>query len=128
MLIDRNQVRQLLRDSDFETLWLEELGWDDHPQKLSVTVDESEYLLTAIAEKRGMAVFLCPASTDEGIPRLYYPDVKFNGRLPNLFAKTSLFIPMLRKPHRSGSGSNGNRGNPSHVVNIPIIVDSPVNP
>ena len=68
MLIDRNQVRQLLRDSDFETLWLEELGWDDHTQKLSVTVDETEYLLTAIAEKHGMAVFRYSASNDRNIP------------------------------------------------------------
>ena len=31
-------------------------------------IDESEYLLTAIAQKRGMAVFLCSARTDGSIP------------------------------------------------------------
>ena len=31
-------------------------------------VDESEYILTIIAQKRGMAVFLCPARTDGSIP------------------------------------------------------------
>ena len=30
--------------------------------------DESEYILTTIAQKRGMAVFLCPARTDGSIP------------------------------------------------------------
>ena len=73
MQINRNRVRQLLRDFEFETLWIEELGWDRHREEVATEIreregDESEYILTAIAQKRGMAVFLCPARTDRSIP------------------------------------------------------------
>ena len=72
MQINRDRIRQLLRDFEFESL-LVDLGWDRYSGEVRTEiretgVDESEYLLTAIAEKRGMAVFLCPASTDGGIP------------------------------------------------------------
>ena len=73
MQIDRDRTRQLLRDFEFETLWIDELRWDRHRGEVATEirergVDESEYLLTTIAQKRGMAVFLCPARTDGSIP------------------------------------------------------------
>ena len=68
MQINRDRTHQLLRDFEFETLWIEELGWDRHRQGLGVTIDETDYLLTAIAQKRGMVVFLCSARTDGSIP------------------------------------------------------------
>ena len=73
MQINRDQAHQLLRDFEFETLWIEELGWDRHRGEVATEIrerggDESEYILTAIAQKRGMAVFLCPARTDGSIP------------------------------------------------------------
>ena len=68
MQISRDRIRQLLRDFEFETLFIEELGWDRHTQRLNVTVDEIEYLLTAIAHKRGMVVFLCAATPDGTVP------------------------------------------------------------
>ena len=73
MQINRDQAHQLLRDFEFETLWIEELGWDHHREEVATEIreregDESEYILTTIAQKRGMAVFLCPARTDGSIP------------------------------------------------------------
>ena len=68
MQISRDRIRQLLRDFEFETLFIEELGWDRHTQRLNVTVDEIEYLLTAIAHKRGMVVFLYAATPDGTVP------------------------------------------------------------
>ena len=73
MQINRNRISQLLKDFEFETLLIEELGWDRHRGEVATAirergVDESEYLLTATAQKRGMAVFLCPARTDESLP------------------------------------------------------------
>ena len=73
MQINRDQIRQLLRDFEFETLWIEELGWDRHRGEVATEIrerggDESEYILTTIAQKRGMAVFLCPARADGSIP------------------------------------------------------------
>ena len=44
-------------------------GWDNHSDTLHVTVDETEYILTAIAEKRGMVVFECPTpEVDRSLP------------------------------------------------------------
>ena len=73
MQIDRERTRQLLKDFEFKTLLIEELGWNHHSKEVATEireqgVDESEYLLTAIAEKRGMAVFQCSARTDGTIP------------------------------------------------------------
>jgi len=73
MQIDRERARQLLKDFEFKSLLVEELGWN-RPRGEVVTeireqgADEHGYLLTAIAEKRGMAVFLCPARIDGTIP------------------------------------------------------------
>ena len=72
MQINRNRISQLLKDFDFESL-LVDLGWDLYSEEVRTEiretgVDASEYLLTAIAEKRGMAVFLCPARADGSIP------------------------------------------------------------
>ena len=73
MQINRDQICQLLRDFEFETLLIEELGWDRHSGEVAAEIretgsDESGYLLIAIAEKRGMAVFQCSARTDGTIP------------------------------------------------------------
>ena len=73
MQIDRDRTRQLLRGFEFETLWIDELRWDRPRGEVKTEIretgiDEGGYLLTAIAQKRGMAVFLCPARTDEGLP------------------------------------------------------------
>ena len=67
MQINRDPTRQLLRDFEFETLFIEEVGWDRHTQSLNIRIDETEYLLTAIAEKRGMVVFQCSARADGSI-------------------------------------------------------------
>ena len=65
-MLNERETRQYLKESDFENLFTQELGWDRHTQTLNITVDETEYQLTAIAEKRGMAVFECPAPAAEG--------------------------------------------------------------
>ena len=73
MQINRDRTRQLLKDFEFEELLIDELGWDRYSGEVATEiretgVDASEYLLTAVAEKRGMAVFHHSAKTDEGIP------------------------------------------------------------
>ena len=65
-MLNERETRQYLKESDFENLFTQELGWDRHTQTLNITVDETEYQLTAIVEKRGMAVFECPAPAAEG--------------------------------------------------------------
>ena len=70
-MLNLRETRQYLKDSDFEPLFIEELGWDyRHTQPLNIRVDETEYTLTAIAEKRGMTVFECNTTgvSDERLP------------------------------------------------------------
>ena len=66
MQINRQETRQYLKESDFQPLFIQELGWDNHSQTLNIPIDETEYTLTAIAEKRGMVVFECAATETEG--------------------------------------------------------------
>ncbi len=69
MQINLRETRQYLKESDFENLFTQELGWDHHTQTLPVTVNETAYQLTAIAQKRRVVVFECSETeTDGGIP------------------------------------------------------------
>ena len=65
-MLNPQETRQYLKESDFESLFTQALGWDHHTQSLNITVDETAYHLTAIAEKRGMVVFECPATGADG--------------------------------------------------------------
>ena len=65
-MLNLRETRQYLKESEFEDLFIEELGWDRHTQTLPVTIDENDYLLTAIAQKRRMVVFKCPATGTGG--------------------------------------------------------------
>ena len=63
-----DQTRNYLQESEFESLFVEELGWEYHTQELPVKVEHTDYTLTAIAEKRGMVVFLCAATQNAPLP------------------------------------------------------------
>ncbi|WP_308255707.1 hypothetical protein [Geminocystis sp. GBBB08] len=61
MKINRQNITKYLDRTDFESLFIEELGWDypeDDSEKY-ITVDEQIFSLTPIADKRGFNVFLC---------------------------------------------------------------------
>ena len=68
MQFNVNQTRNYLQESEFEPLFVEELGWEYHTQSLNVTVGDTEYALAAIAEKRGMVVFRCTALDRKPMP------------------------------------------------------------
>ncbi len=61
MPIDRQRCQQLLRECDLRRLFVEELGWDRHTQTIEVSLNGQMYTLSAIAQKRGMVAFECPA-------------------------------------------------------------------
>ena len=58
MRINRDRVRQLLKDFEFETLFIEELGWDRPPGNQSVEVDDLNYELEAVSEKSGLVAYV----------------------------------------------------------------------
>src|SRR3990170_3225747 len=68
MAIDITRTRKYLKDFDFKTLFIEELGWDHCNISLSISVDNHSFTLAAMAEKRGMVVFTCSPSSDGHIP------------------------------------------------------------
>ena len=83
-MLNLRETRQYLKESEFEDLFTQELGWDHHTQTLNTTVDETEYTITAIAEKRGMVIFHCSA-TDEG----HIPERKTREKIQRQVAKSS---------------------------------------
>ncbi len=73
MQFNRHITRQRLRDFEFEPLFIEELGWERLREEVKAEIRESEadygeYRLTAVAEKRGLAVFHCSGRIDGSIP------------------------------------------------------------
>jgi hypothetical protein len=64
MKFDVDAVRNCLKSFDFQTLFREHLGWDNHNQRLEVAVGNQTYALTAVAQKRGFVAFTCPAIPD----------------------------------------------------------------
>jgi len=63
MKFDVQAVRSCLKAFDFQTLFREHLGWDNHKQRLEVCVGDQRYVLEAVAQKRGFVAFAC-----QGIP------------------------------------------------------------
>jgi len=68
MNINRERVRNLLREANFKTLFLEELGWDRHRADHPIELNGRQYNLSAIAEKRGVQAFLCHPDGQGRIP------------------------------------------------------------
>jgi hypothetical protein len=64
---DSHRIRELLAAWELERLFVEELGWDRHSQRLEVEVDARRYELRALAEKRGMVAFSA-TSPDGDLP------------------------------------------------------------
>ena len=69
-MLNVRETRQYLKESEFENLFTQELGWDyPHIPPLNIIVDDTEYTLTAIAQKCRMVVFECsPTTSDDHIP------------------------------------------------------------
>ena len=120
-MLNRQETRQYLKESDFENLF-NKLGWDNHTQTLNVRVDETEYQLTAIAQKRGMVVFECPATETDGRIPDYTTAARYINRLLNPSTNTLSSTPTLRKPQTSISGLNANQANRTHAANTAITV------
>ena len=85
MQFSHQQIRNYLRESEFEDLFIDELRWDRHKQTLPITVGDTEYTLTAIAQKRGMVVYECPENPAEG----HIPDYATRRKIQKQVAKSS---------------------------------------
>lgn len=68
MPVDAARARELLRAFDFRKLFIEVLGWDRHDARLELDIAGVPFALTAVAQKRGMAVFVCGPDPEGNIP------------------------------------------------------------
>ena len=68
MSLDRNRARQLLAKGEFQSIFIEELGWDRHSSPLEITAAAAPVRLQALAQKRGMVVYHCPPPSGEKLP------------------------------------------------------------
>ncbi len=66
--LDRNRVKQHLKNVDLQTLFIEELGWDHGGTNLELPVADNKYALEAIAQKRGMVAYQYKADSDDTFP------------------------------------------------------------
>lgn len=58
--MNKAHAKELLKKFDFKALFLDELGWDNHEGICTLNVGDEKFQLSAVAEKRGMAAFVCP--------------------------------------------------------------------
>ena len=60
MTLDTTQVGRHLKEFDFKSLFIEELGWDYcDDTSLNVEIDGEVFTLQAVAVKRGVVAFIC---------------------------------------------------------------------
>src|SRR4051812_6287171 len=67
MKIDPAAVKKCLKSFDFTTLFREQLGWDKHQGQLTIPIDGQNIQLTAVAQKRGVAAYVCASIPDRAI-------------------------------------------------------------
>ncbi|MBC8184625.1 Eco57I restriction-modification methylase domain-containing protein, partial [candidate division KSB1 bacterium] len=77
MPVNRKNVVQCLQEFDFRNLFIEELGWD-HPKLGDFTfeINDENYKLTNISDKRGVQVFICTPEE-----KVDYPDNTIRRRI-----------------------------------------------
>ncbi len=73
--------RNYLRNFDLNSLFIEQLGWDIHAQTLEVAVDGKNFILNAVAQKRGMAAFV------------------LNGRIPDYSTRRKIERQVAKSAH-----------------------------
>ena len=63
------QARNYLKQLDFESLFIEELGWDTvDAVSMPLNIDGKDYSVTAIAQKRSFVVYQCSSEGDSTMP------------------------------------------------------------
>jgi type I restriction-modification system DNA methylase subunit len=67
MSVNLLNVKKHIRNFDFTTLFIDELGWNNPPRRqlLPVTIGQQTFTLHTVAEKGGFQVFLCKVEEGE---------------------------------------------------------------
>jgi hypothetical protein len=67
MALDFQRARPFLQAGNLTMLFVQELGWEPVRQKLTLRAGETDYIFSAVAEKRGFTAWLC-ATTNGQMP------------------------------------------------------------
>lgn len=68
MQLNVSRIRQCLKEFNFHPIFTEELGWEHYTSHLNINIDNQDFTLTAISQKRGMATFNCTPPDNGHIP------------------------------------------------------------
>lgn len=85
MHFNAGNARKLLEQFDFAKLFVEEMGWDRHSADIAIPIAGKNFTLRAVAEKRGMVVWVCNAPEGQQIP-----DRPTRKKIETQVAKTTL--------------------------------------
>ena len=68
MTFSTPRVRHYLQSFKLEKLFIEELGWDRHTQTIDIAIDQGTFTLSAVAQKKGVVIFLCTPDCKGQVP------------------------------------------------------------
>ena len=68
MPLNPSRCRQLLKEFNLRSLFVDELGWDTHHTPLEIQLDGQPKKLQALAQKRGMVALHCPMQPGGQLP------------------------------------------------------------
>jgi hypothetical protein len=68
MPLNQTRARQLLKEFNFKSLFIEELGWDTHTAAVEVNINGQKRNVQPVAHKRGMVAYVCPTANGERLP------------------------------------------------------------
>ncbi|MFC3061032.1 Eco57I restriction-modification methylase domain-containing protein [Paenirhodobacter populi] len=85
MKLKVERARVLLDAFDFQRLFIDEMGWDNHAASLTVDVEGDSFALNACAQKRGVVVWRMDSA-----PGALLPDREVRKKIERQVAKTTL--------------------------------------
>lgn len=85
MKLEVERARALLDAFDFQRLFIDEMGWDNHTASLTVDVEGDSFALNACAQKRGVVVWRMDSA-----PGSRLPDREVRKKIERQVAKTTL--------------------------------------
>lgn len=85
MKLEIERARALLDAFDFQRLFIDEMGWDNHAASLTVDVEGDSFALNACAQKRGVVVWRMASA-----PGCRLPDREVRKKIERQVARTTL--------------------------------------
>jgi len=96
--IDKTRFNQLIKNFQFKELF-NELGWDSVRKKEQIAVGNEWYNLEAVAEKKGLVIFVCFPGNNGKIPD-YHIRKKIDSAITNLYFEHLIIFCDLSQKHQ----------------------------